>query len=177
MLPFFPFPSLSSPVVLTPLLPPVCISLCPFANSKVLFYHFKCFKLPLGPSPPLALADLFWKPASPLQHPTSEAKETGRLWHVMVSSGRSVYVFWKERRERWDGAEVAENDKPVTNLISENCRNIEISWRINPHPWIHTFVQPVVLQNSCLLCCHGTDALYCLFVLVSALRNLCYLNY
>lgn len=127
-------------------LPPVCTSLCPFANSEVLFYHFKCFKLPLGLSPPLALADLFWKPASPLQHPTSEAKETGRLWHVMVSSGRSVSVFWKGRRERWDGAEAAENDKPVTNLTSENCRNIEISWRrINPHPWIHTFVQPVVL--------------------------------
>lgn len=93
MLPFFQFHSLPSLVVLTPLLPPVCISLCPFANSEVLFYHFKCFELPLGPPPPLALADLFWKPASPLQHPTSEAKETGRLWHVMVRSGRMCMCF------------------------------------------------------------------------------------
>ena len=45
----------------------------------------------------------------------------------MVSSGGSVYVFWKRRGERLDEAEVAEKDKPVTHLISENCRNVEIS--------------------------------------------------
>lgn len=46
----------------------------------------------------------------------------------MVSSDRSVCVCLGGERERQDGLEVAENDKPVTNLVSENCKNIDTSW-------------------------------------------------
>lgn len=108
MLTFFSFPSLSSPVVLA------------LANSEVLVYHFKCFKLPLGQSPPLVLGDLFWKPSSPLQHPTSEAKETGRFgtwWSALAE-----VCFGRGGGKDGIGGEVAENDKPVINLICENCK-------------------------------------------------------
>lgn len=169
VLPFSPF-SLLPPVVSAPL-PPSCVCLsAPLPIQKVLFHHFKCSELPLGLSPPSARADLCWKPLSPLQHPTPEAKETGRLCqkNVRVLGGEEG-----ETARAWGSWEW----ETVTNFVSENCKNIDLSWwGISPHPEIPAFVPPVVSQNSCLLRCHGTGALCCLFVPVSAWRSLCYLN-
>lgn len=39
-----------------------------------------------------------------------------------------VCVYLGGERERQDGLEVAETDKPVTKLVSENCKNIDMSW-------------------------------------------------
>lgn len=78
-----------------------------FANSEVLVYHFKCFKLPLGPSPPLVLGDLFWKPVSPLQHPTSEAKRwadlahDGQLWQKSVLEEEEGKMGWGWGNWKW----------------------------------------------------------------------------
>lgn len=152
----------------------VCFSL-PLCQFRSVILSFQVLRATSGAISSFSTSWPFRKARLTCSASASGATETGRLarW-----SGLAAVRVRFEGEEGWDGAGAAENDKPGTNRIPENRRNTEISWgRINPHPWIRTFVQPAVLQNSCLLCCHGTDALYCLFVLVSALRNLCYLNY